>query len=54
MGRFTGKRILITGGTRGIGLAGALRIVEEGGTVAVTATINELFPSSNPQPDNPP
>lgn len=36
MGRFTGKRILITGGTSGIGLAGAIRIVEEGGTVAVT------------------
>lgn len=36
MGRFTGKRVLITGGTSGIGLAGAIRIVEEGGTVAVT------------------
>lgn len=24
--RFTGKRILVTGGTRGIGLAGARRI----------------------------
>ncbi|MGF6113960.1 SDR family oxidoreductase [Pseudomonas frederiksbergensis] len=36
MGRFTGKRILITGGTSGIGLAGAIRIVEEGGAVAVT------------------
>ncbi|MCP6401407.1 oxidoreductase, partial [Klebsiella pneumoniae] len=27
MGRFQGKRILITGGTSGMGLAGALRIV---------------------------
>ncbi len=30
MGRFHGKRVLITGGTSGIGLAGALRIVKEG------------------------
>jgi len=36
MQRFTGKKILITGGTGGIGFAGARRIVEEGGTVAVT------------------
>jgi NAD(P)-dependent dehydrogenase (short-subunit alcohol dehydrogenase family) len=36
MGRFSGKRVLITGGTSGIGLAGARRIVEEGGTVSVT------------------
>ncbi|QND51399.1 SDR family oxidoreductase [Phyllobacterium sp. 628] len=36
MGRFTGKRILITGGTSGIGLAGARRIVAEGGEVIVT------------------
>ena len=37
-GRFDGKRILITGGTSGIGLATAKRIVEEGGDVAVTGT----------------
>lgn len=36
MARFSGKRILITGGTNGIGLAGARRIVDEGGEVAVT------------------
>lgn len=36
MSRFEGKRILITGGTSGIGLATALRIVEEGGEVGVT------------------
>ncbi|EZP55185.1 SDR family oxidoreductase [Sphingomonas sp. RIT328] len=36
MARFDGKRILITGGTRGIGLAGAQRIVAEGGAVVVT------------------
>lgn len=36
MTRFSGKRILITGGTSGIGLATAKRIVDEGGEVAVT------------------
>ena len=36
MSRFEGKRILITGGTSGMGLAGAKMIVEEGGEVAVT------------------
>ncbi|MEW6485602.1 SDR family oxidoreductase [Tatumella ptyseos] len=36
MRRFEGKRILITGGTNGMGLAGALRIVKEGGQVAIT------------------
>jgi NAD(P)-dependent dehydrogenase (short-subunit alcohol dehydrogenase family) len=38
MNRFEGKRILITGGTSGMGLAGAKMIVEEGGEVAVTGT----------------
>lgn len=36
MGRFSGKRVLITGGTSGIGLAGAKRIAQEGGEVIVT------------------
>jgi NAD(P)-dependent dehydrogenase (short-subunit alcohol dehydrogenase family) len=36
MNRFSGKRILITGGTSGIGLAGARRIAAEGGKLAVT------------------
>lgn len=36
MSRFSGKRILITGGTSGMGLAGAKRIAAEGGAVAVT------------------
>ncbi|WP_455926457.1 SDR family oxidoreductase [Pseudomonas putida] len=36
MGRFSAKTILITGGTAGIGLAGARRVVQEGGTVIVT------------------
>jgi len=36
MGRFTNKCILITGGTNGIGLAGAKRIAGEGGKVIVT------------------
>lgn len=38
VGRFTGKRILITGGTSGIGLAGAKRVAREGGEVIVTGT----------------
>lgn len=36
MARFARKRVLITGGTSGMGLAGARRIITEGGTVAVT------------------
>lgn len=40
MSRFSGKRILITGGTSGIGLAGARRVAEEGGKVLVTG-LNE-------------
>jgi NAD(P)-dependent dehydrogenase (short-subunit alcohol dehydrogenase family) len=38
MGRFSDKHILITGGTSGIGLAGARRIIAEGGSVTVTGT----------------
>jgi NAD(P)-dependent dehydrogenase (short-subunit alcohol dehydrogenase family) len=38
MARFTGKAIVITGGSSGIGLATAQRIVAEGGRVLVTGT----------------
>lgn len=40
MARFNDKRVLITGGTSGMGLAGARRIVSEGGEVIVTG-VNE-------------
>lgn len=36
MARFSAKRILITGGSSGIGLAGARRISAEGGEVVIT------------------
>lgn len=36
MARFENKRVLITGATSGMGLAGAKRIVAEGGTVIAT------------------
>ncbi|WP_413735915.1 SDR family oxidoreductase [Sodalis sp. RH21] len=36
MDRFNGKRILITGGSSGMGLAGAQRIAREGGDVIIT------------------
>ena len=36
MSRFSGKRILVTGATSGIGRAGALRIAAEGGQVIAT------------------
>jgi NAD(P)-dependent dehydrogenase (short-subunit alcohol dehydrogenase family) len=39
--RFDGRRILVTGGTAGIGRAGALRIVREGGQVVVTGSSQE-------------
>ncbi|SDJ99640.1 NAD(P)-dependent dehydrogenase, short-chain alcohol dehydrogenase family [Actinopolyspora mzabensis] len=38
MARFTGKRVLITGGTSGIGLAGAHRITDEDGQLVITGT----------------
>lgn len=36
MARFDGKTVVITGGTSGIGLAAAKRIIDEGGKVMVT------------------
>jgi len=54
MSRFEGKRVLITGGTSGMGLAGAQRIVSEGGEVAITglnetrlAEARKLLPASS-------
>lgn len=41
MNRFENKRILITGGTSGMGLAAAKQIVAEGGEVAVTGTTQD-------------
>lgn len=41
MSEFAGKNILITGGTRGIGKAAALRFADEGGNIAVNYTANE-------------
>jgi len=38
MARFTDKRVLITGATSGIGLAGARRIADEGGRLIPTGT----------------
>ncbi|GIF13946.1 SDR family oxidoreductase [Actinoplanes teichomyceticus] len=38
MARFDGKHVLVTGGSGGIGLAGARRIAAEGGRVTVTGT----------------
>ncbi len=41
MSRFEGKSVLVTGGTSGIGLATAERLVEEGARVAVTGSRDE-------------
>ena len=43
MGRLTGKRTLVTGGTSGIELATAKRFVEEGARVAVTGSSPEAL-----------
>lgn len=45
-GRFTGKNILITGGSGGIGKATAERIVAEGGHVLITGTNAEKLDSA--------
>ena len=41
MGRFSGKKIVITGASSGIGLAGAMRIIDEGGEVMPTGRISK-------------
>ncbi|GAA3764567.1 SDR family oxidoreductase [Salinactinospora qingdaonensis] len=41
MGRFEGKVAVLTGASRGIGLAAAQRIVDEGGRVVITARNQE-------------
>ena len=41
MQRFENKTILITGGSSGIGLAGARRLVEEGARVIITGRTEE-------------
>jgi NAD(P)-dependent dehydrogenase (short-subunit alcohol dehydrogenase family) len=46
MGRFRDKRILITGGTNGMGLAGARRVIAEGGTVLLTGLNEERLTSA--------
>ncbi|NHD18852.1 MULTISPECIES: SDR family oxidoreductase [unclassified Actinopolyspora] len=53
MARFTGKRVLITGGTSGIGWAGARRIAAEEGRLILTgatphrvATVGEELPGA--------
>ncbi|MCK8783072.1 SDR family oxidoreductase [Roseomonas sp. NAR14] len=55
MGRFRGRRVLITGGTSGMGLAGARRIAAEGGEVIVTgldegrlAATRGMLPAGSP------
>ncbi|ARU94699.1 SDR family oxidoreductase [Tatumella citrea] len=49
MARFTDKNVLITGGTSGMGLAGALRICREGGGVAVTGQNPQRLADSQAQ-----
>ena len=50
MGRFSGKRIVVTGGTSGIGLAGARRLASEGAEVVVTGR-NEPNGSTGQRPE---
>lgn len=47
MNRFEGKKALVTGGTSGIGLATALRLVREGAKVVVTGTNEERLASAS-------
>ncbi|MBO9122996.1 MULTISPECIES: SDR family oxidoreductase [unclassified Rhizobium] len=46
MSRFSDKRILITGGTSGMGLVGARRVIAEGGTVLLTGLNEERLTSA--------
>lgn len=46
--RFEGKKVLVTGGTNGIGLATAVRITKEGGKVAVTGTSEASLERARP------
>ena len=41
--RFVGKRVLITGATRGIGAAGARRLAQEGAELVLTGTSQEAL-----------
>ena len=51
--RFEGKKVLVTGGTNGIGLATAARIAREGGKVAVTGTSEASLERARPHlPDD--
>ena len=43
MGRFSGKKIVITGASSGIGLAGAMRIIDEGGEVMLTRRHQQIW-----------
>ncbi|MEM6789998.1 MAG: SDR family oxidoreductase [Myxococcota bacterium] len=47
MKRFNDKKVLITGGTSGIGLATAKRLVEEGAQVLVTGTNRERLDAAH-------
>lgn len=49
MSRFSNKKVLVTGGTSGIGLAAARRIAGEGGLVAVTGVTEEHIENAGEQ-----